>query len=101
MGGRGDLLTCPDCGRIIPLPDDAKVGDLVECPDCAGILFRFLEAGGQLQWTWIQMVNCPGSDVMVEIVHGTPAGTIYHCDGRPWVLTYAFGSYALEAPPTV
>ncbi|MHB1981290.1 MAG: hypothetical protein ACYCOS_06210 [Sulfobacillus sp.] len=99
MAAAENLLICPDCGRTIPLPGDAKANDLVECPDCAGILFRLLETNGQLHWTWIQMVSCPGTEMLVDIVHGTPEGTVYHCNGRPYILTYAFGSYALEESP--
>ena len=97
MEAHGDRLICPDCGQPILVPDDAQAGDLLECPECAGILFRLQPMSGRLQGQQVQMVSCPGTDQLVEILCGTPVGTVYHCDGRSYVLTYAFGSYALEA----
>lgn len=95
----GQPLSCPDCARTVPVPPDPKPNTLVECPDCAGIFFRLLKRQDKLKWTWVHQVSCPGSDELVEVVHGTPVGTVYHCGSRPYILTYAFGSYALERPP--
>ncbi len=101
MADEGEILICPDCAEPVPLPPVAQPGELVECPNCAGLTFRLLERGGTLTWMRVHRVSCPGSDAVVEVLDGTREGTVYHCGGTPYILTYAFGSYALErlAPP--
>ena len=47
------------------------------------------------------LVTCPDNDEGMELPPDAKPGDRYRCGGRSYLLTWAYGSYALEeAPPS-
>lgn len=42
------------------------------------------------------MVTCPANDEEIELAPDAKPGDRVVCAGRSWILTLAYGSYALE-----
>lgn len=91
-------VRCPDCGEVVPVPAGARAGDLLECPNWAGFSLRLRETGGEWSAAIAPHVSCPGCWRTIVLPEGAKAGDRVECCGRRYVLTFAYGAFALEAP---
>ena len=89
-------VTCPGCGEKRDLGTNIQVGDEVACPSCAGVLFYLAQQDGQYVLLEVPQASCPQCETLVCLPRTARAGdTFCHCD-TTFVVTYAYGTYALE-----
>ena len=46
--------------------------------------------------TQVYVISCPDCPELIELPAGAQAGDTYQCCGRDYILTFEYGSYALE-----
>lgn len=91
-------VVCPGCGEERDFDAGVQVGDIVSCGSCAGVLFRLVQAHGMYLLRELPQASCPTCGTMLRLPDDVQAGaTTDHCD-RSFVVTYAYGAYALEEP---
>lgn len=89
-------MVCPGCGEKRDFGADVQVGDLVPCDACAGVLFRLVQDHGTYCLREIPQASCPVCGMMLRLPDDVQAGaSAIHC-GQTFVVTYAYGTYALE-----
>lgn len=88
-------VLCPGCGEKVSL-EGLKVGDRFDCSNCANLTLRLKEENGRYFLVEIPQVSCPTCDRLIEVPEGLKAGDTLSCCGEDSILTYEFGSYALE-----
>lgn len=89
-------VVCPGCGEKQDVGAKVQVGDVVSCASCAGVLFRLTRQNGQYVLHEVPQASCPQCETLVQLPDGIrPGETFRHCD-RTFVVTYAYGAYALE-----
>lgn len=93
-------VTCPGCSENRDLGIAVQVGDILTCDACAGVRFRLVQDNGVYVLREVPEASCPQCDAVVEL-SGTvqPGHIMRHCE-RDFVVTYAYGSYALESAAT-
>jgi len=89
-------VLCPVCEELLAVPAGAADGDRIDCPTCAGVTLRLVPRDGGWRGELVRRVSCPHTEREVELPDAVQPGDVFHCDGRPYRLTYAYGSYALE-----
>jgi hypothetical protein len=88
-------VVCPGCGEARDLAPAVQVGDLVSCVSCAGVVFRLLQQGGAYLLQEVPQASCPQCETVVRLPEPVRAGaTVQHC-GKAFIVTYAYGTYAL------
>jgi hypothetical protein len=91
------MVTCPGCSENRNLGTEVQVGDIITCDACAGVRFRLVQESGVHVLRVVPEASCPQCDAVVQLSDTVQPGHIVrHCD-RDFVVTYAYGSYALEA----
>ena len=76
-----------------------QVGDILTCDSCAGVRFQLVQENDAYLLRVVPEASCPQCDAVVELSDEVQPGYIVrHCD-RNYVVTYAYGSYALESAP--
>jgi hypothetical protein len=66
------------------------------CTRCAGVLFRLTQQGGQYVLHEVPQASCPQCQALLLLPDTVqPGDTFRHCD-RTFVVSYAYGAYALE-----
>lgn len=91
-------VICPGCGGERHLDADVHVDDILSCDACAGVRFRLLEHDGTYLLLEVPQASCPQCETVVQLPeHVQHGSTFTHCD-RSFVVTYAYGTYALEPP---
>lgn len=94
------IVTCPGCSEARDLGTEIQVGDILTCDSCAGVRFRLVHEGDDYRLRVVPEASCPQCDVIVQLPDTVQPGHIVrHCD-RDLVVTYAYGSYALESKVT-
>ena len=89
-------VTCPGCGEDREFGPEVQVGDVVSCASCAGALFRHAQQDGQHVLQEVPQASCPQCETLVRLPDTVQAGeTFQHC-GTSYVVTYAYGAFALE-----
>ncbi|MEE9147688.1 MAG: hypothetical protein V3U27_09880 [Candidatus Tectomicrobia bacterium] len=89
-------VTCPSCGEDREFGPEVQVGDVVSCASCAGALFRLAQQDGQHVLQEVPQASCPQCETLVRLPDTVQAGeTFQHC-GTSYVVTYAYGAFALE-----
>ena len=93
------LAVCPGCGAERVFGADVQVGAIVSCDSCAGVLFRLLQDNGTYMLRELPQASCPLCGVMLQLPDDVQEGsTTDHC-GQTFVVTYAYGTYALDQAP--
>lgn len=88
-------VQCPGCGEMRALGPEVRLGDEVVCASCAGVVFRLAKQHGQDVLQEVPQASCPQCETLVRLPESVRAGeTIAHC-GTTFVVTYAYGAYAL------
>lgn len=89
-------MVCPGCGETRDVGPAVQVGDLVSCPSCAGVVLQLMQQDGAYRLQEVPHASCPQCDMVVRLPETVHAGqTFQHC-GKAFVVTYAYGTYALE-----
>ena len=92
------LVRCPDCGEMVPIPEEARPGELVECPNCAGLALRLRRDDGRWAATLAYRVSCPSCEDVLTLPDDAKAGDTIDCCGRRYRLTFEYGAFAAEEP---
>ncbi len=88
--------TCPGCGQPRQLGPETRVGDVVTCEFCAETVFRLTPQDGGYALQEVPQASCPRCDARVWLPDAVrPGDPFQHC-GQTFVVTYAYGAYALE-----
>jgi hypothetical protein len=91
-------VVCPGCGEERDLGAGVHASGVVSCASCAGVLFRLEQHNGTYVLHEMPHASCPVCDTMLRLPDDVQAGaSFFHC-GRTFVVTYAYGAYALESP---
>ena len=91
---------CPGCSDNRHLGPEVQVGDILTCDACAGGRFRLVQDRGMYVLRVVPEASCPQCDTMVQLPDTVQLGHIVpHCE-RHFVVTYAYGAYALALPIT-
>jgi hypothetical protein len=91
------IITCPGCSEERDLGTAMQVGDILTCKACAGVRFRLVQERGVHVLRVVPEASCPQCEAVVQLSDTVQPGHIVrHCE-RDFVVTYAYGSYALEA----
>jgi ribosomal protein S27E len=91
-------VVCPGCGEERDLGAEVHASDVVSCASCAGVVFRLEQHNGTYVLHEVPHASCPECGTMLQLPDDVQAGaTFLHCD-RSFVVTYAYGTYALESP---
>ena len=90
------IVTCPGCGEVRGLGAEVQPGAVIACAWCAGVLFRLAQQGGAYVLHEAPQASCPQCQAL-QLLPDTirPGDTFRHCD-RTFVVSYAYGAYALE-----
>lgn len=90
-------VRCPGCGETRDLGSEVQGGDLVSCASCAGLVFRLVQQDGQYGLQEVPRASCPHCETLLQLPDGVQVGARFrHCE-RAFTVTYAYGTYALEA----
>lgn len=90
------MVVCPGCGEARLLGPTVQVGDVVTCAWCAGGLWRVAQQAGASVLREVPQASCPQCQTLVQLPEAVqPGETVRHCD-RVFVVSYAYGAYALE-----
>ena len=82
------------------LGPEIQEGAVLACEACAGTLFRLVKQAGAYQLRAVPQVSCPRCEAVMQLADTVePGDTLQHCN-HPFVVTYAYGAYALEASGT-
>jgi hypothetical protein len=94
------MVTCPGCNEARDLGTEIRVGDILTCDACAGVRFRLVQENGVYQLRVVPEASCPQCDAVVQLPDTVqPGHLVRHCD-RDLMVTYTYGSYALESAAT-
>jgi hypothetical protein len=90
------IVTCPGCGEVRDLGTEVQPGAVMSCTWCAGVLFRLAQQGDAYVLREVPQASCPQCQAL-QLLPDTirPGDTFRHC-GRTFVVSYAYGAYALE-----
>lgn len=89
-------VVCPGCSEKRDLGADVHVGDIVSCDACAGALFRLVQDHGTYCLREVPQASCPVCGTLLQLPDEMQAGaSADHCS-QTFVVTYAYGAYALE-----
>lgn len=89
-------VVCPGCRAVRAIDANTQVGALVSCASCAGVLFRLVQEHDTYLLRELPQASCPVCGTMLRLPDGAHAGVnTTHCD-RTFIVTYAYGAYALE-----
>ena len=89
-------VVCPGCSEERIFGTDVHVGDIVSCDSCSGALFRLLQNNGAYSLRELSQASCPVCGAMLQLPDDIQAGaSADHC-GQTFVVTFAYGAYALE-----
>jgi hypothetical protein len=89
-------VVCPGCGAQRDLGAAVHVGALVSCEACAGVVFRLVHDHGTYRLQELPQASCPVCGMMLRLPDAVHAGaSAAHC-GQTFLVTYAYGAYALE-----
>ena len=89
-------VVCPGCREERDCGADIQVGDIVSCHACAEVLFRLIQDNGTYLLCELPQASCPACGTMFRLPDEVQAGaTTDHCE-QTYVVTYAYGAYALE-----
>lgn len=73
-----------------------QVGNLVSCISCAGVVFRLTQQDGEYRLQEVLQASCPQCETVVCLPETVQAGALFQHCGTMFVVTYAYGAYALE-----
>ena len=91
------IVTCPGCGEGRDLGTEVQPGAVIACTWCAGVLFRLAQRGGEYVLQEVPQVSCPQCQALLPLPDTVqPGDTFRHCD-QTFVVSYAYGAYALES----
>jgi hypothetical protein len=90
------IVSCPDCGALIELPQATQPRDLLECPNCASRALRVRENAGRWSATLAHRVSCPAGDEVIALPDGVKPGDTIRCCGQTYRLTFEYGAFAAE-----
>ena len=91
------MVTCLGCSEERDLGTEMQVGDILTCDSCAGVRFRLVQEGDVYLLRVVPEASCPQCNAIVQLSDTVQPGHIVrHCD-RDFVVTYAYGSYALAS----
>ena len=91
-------VVCPGCSEERDLGTEVQVGDVVPCASCAGALFRLEQHDGDYILREAPQASCPQCQALLRLPDAVQPGENFcHC-GRTFVVTHAYGAYALEPP---
>ena len=94
------MVTCPGCSEERDLGIKVQVGDILTCDSCAGVRFRLVQDNSVHVLSVVPEASCPQCDAVVELPDTVqPGHIVHHCD-RDFMVTYTYGSYALESAAT-
>lgn len=94
-------VMCPGCGETRDLGPEVRLGADVFCASCAGVVFRLARQHGQYVLQEVPQASCPQCETRVRLPASVRAGeTVEHC-GTTFVVTYAYGAYALAPRGTI
>jgi len=89
-------VICPGCGETHTLAPTVQVGDMMSCTWCAGVLFRLEQHEGVSMLREVPQASCPQCEARLCLPETVrPGDTLRHCQ-RTFVVSYTYGSYALE-----
>ena len=89
-------VVCPGCGAKRDAGIDVQVGDIVSCESCAGVVFRLVQDHGTYSLRELPQASCPVCGMRLRLPDDVQDGaSADHCD-QTFVVTYAYGAYALE-----
>jgi hypothetical protein len=90
------IVTCPGCGERRDLGTEVQPGAVIACTRCAGVLFRLVQQGEAYVLHEIPQASCPQCEAR-QLLPDTiqPGDTFRHCN-QTFVVSYAYGAYALE-----
>jgi len=89
-------VRCPECGRELEIPQNARQGDIIDCPFWAGLSLRLREEEDRFVAIPLKNVSCPDCGRIIVLRDDAKPGDVIRCCNRDYRLTYEFGSYALE-----
>lgn len=89
-------VRCPGCGETRDLGPEVQVGEVVSCASCAGVVFRLAQQDGQYVLREVPQASCPQCETVVQLPETVQAGEVFQHCGQSFVVTYAYGAYALE-----
>lgn len=89
-------VVCPGCGETRDLAPAVQVGDLVSCVSCAGVVLRLTQQDEAYRLREIPQASCPQCETVVRLPETVQAGETFHHCGKAFVVTYAYGTYALQ-----
>jgi hypothetical protein len=90
------IVMCPGCGEVRDLGTAVQPGAVIACTWCAGVLFRLVQQGGECVLQEVPQASCPQCEARLLLPDTVqPGETFRHCD-RTFVVSYAYGAYALE-----
>ena len=89
-------VVCPGCGETRDVGLAVQVGDLVSCLSCAGVVFRLTQRDGAYRLQEVLQASCPQCEAVVRLPETVQAGELFQHCGTMFVVTYAYGAYALE-----
>lgn len=88
-------VMCPGCGQRRDLGREVHVGAVVTCVWCAGALFRLEQQEGEYVLREVPQASCPQCQTLLRLPDMVqPGDTFRHCE-RTFVVSYAYGAYAL------
>lgn len=90
-----EALLCPGCGEKVPRAG-LQPGDRIDCSRCAGLTLKLEEEDGRYRLVEVPKASCPVCNRSLDVPEGCGPGDTLSCCGEKFVLTYAFGAYALE-----
>ena len=89
-------VICPGCGEAQTLAPVVQVGDVVPCTRCAGMLLRVELHDGAYVLREVPQASCPQCETLFRLPETVrPGDVVRHCH-RIFVVSYAYGTYALE-----
>ncbi|MBX6351334.1 MAG: hypothetical protein IRZ11_07480 [Clostridia bacterium] len=90
-------IECQECGQTVTVPEGAWDGRPFECPNCAGVWFRLVrDEEGVASARRVWRASCPVCGCDREVPEDARPGDRLVCCGRPWRLSFEYGSWALE-----
>jgi len=88
-------VMCPGCGQRRNLGREVHVGAVVTCASCAGALFRLEQQAGEYVLREVPQASCPQCQTLLRLPDtAQPGDTFRHCE-KIFVVSYAYGAYAL------
>ena len=90
------MVICPGCGEVRDLGREIQPGAVIACTWCAGVLFRLAQQGEEYVLQEVPQASCPQCETLFRLPETVrPGDVVRHCH-RTFVVSYDYGTYALE-----